>query len=294
MKTRIYWILVVLTLAGTVLPFGQKTPSPAKDGRSNIAADTSDGKFALLIGINKYEHVKKLFGSVADVEAISALLQDQKFGFVRKNIEILPEEKATAANMIAAFIRLIDKARSYKARTNKEAVIYFHYSGHGEQVKIPDGVVKPDEPDGYDEAIVPVDEDPLDPKNRAYPLLDDDIAKLVGEMGKYTSNATYVFDSCHSGSVDRGNEDSVTREIPDDMRRQPETQLPKDFLARVSGSPAARGDQNELFSGSDDYVLISGASSKDKAREKRLDPEHSRGALSYYLELELKNATPEM
>src|SRR5437868_2014099 len=78
------------------------------------AASDRDGKFALLVGIDNYQHVHKLNGAVEDIEAIHSLLTSPRFGFDPKNVVMLKDpigsatQQGTAENIIGEFIKLID------------------------------------------------------------------------------------------------------------------------------------------------------------------------------------------
>ncbi|MBV9240612.1 MAG: caspase family protein, partial [Acidobacteria bacterium] len=167
------------------------------------ADNASDGKFALLIGIDDYKYAGKLHGAVADVTHFRDLLTSEKFNFAPENIKTIvdPEGEsashATTENIVAGFAWLAKKAKDYKAANpGKDATIFFEYSGHGSQVPVPEGVVKPDEKDGYDETIVPVDS--RDPEKKHFDIIDDDIGNFISAVSASTRNAVYVFDSCHS------------------------------------------------------------------------------------------------
>jgi predicted ester cyclase len=70
-------------------------------------------------------------------------------------------------------------------------VLYFHYSGHGAQLRDKTG----DEKDGKDESIVPLD------YQRAGQIIDDELEELL--VRKVPPGATLycVFDCCHSGTI---------------------------------------------------------------------------------------------
>src|SRR5690242_9460304 len=58
-------------------------------------------KRALLIGINKYQAVPKLQGSLNDIETMRQVLIT-KWGFPERNIRLLTDEQATREGMLAA------------------------------------------------------------------------------------------------------------------------------------------------------------------------------------------------
>ena len=170
-------------------------PAPAQG-----ALPGTDGvKRALLIGINNYRSVPGLQGSVNDVETMREVLVT-RWGFAPSNIKVMTDEAATRAGILAALEELV-------AEAGPNDTVYFHYSGHGSQVKDLNG----DEPDGLDETIVPQDgRSPNVPD-----IVDDELDALFARLK--TPNAVIVLDSCHSGTATRAI-DIRARSIPQDQR----------------------------------------------------------------------------
>lgn len=155
------------------------------------------GKIALLVGINDYKSndISDLRGCENDVMQVKNLLVG-KFEFPDTNVITLLGTQATHAQIVKAIKEhLIDKAKAYKEATGKKAIVVFDYSGHGSQVPDTSG----DELDGRDETIVP--QDSLKPEDD---ITDDELNGLFTELAKVTDNVTYIFDSCHSGTVTKG------------------------------------------------------------------------------------------
>jgi len=73
--------------------------------------------------------------------------------------------------------------------------LFFHYSGHGGQIKDTDG----DEFDGYDEVIYPVDWKQY-PRNQGV-IVDDRMHEIMVQSLPAGCRLTTIFDSCHSGSA---------------------------------------------------------------------------------------------
>lgn len=182
--------LVMLLLALVALP---------AITRSAAAAEGSK-KLALLVGIEHYglrytpavpahEQWSQLDGSRNDVAMLKAELEHRGF-----DVLTLVDEQATHKAIVAAFQQqLVDKA-------DKDAVVFFHYSGHGQQ--IPDDNGAPDEADGYDEALVPFDN--LGINNYANHIRDDELGLLIAQAAKKSENIVISLDSCHSGTATRG------------------------------------------------------------------------------------------
>ena len=261
---------------------------PARPLRIEASAeDPSAGKFSLLIGIDKYRSadVNPLHGAVADALAYRSLLESPKFGFRQQNINLIKDEDATGQGIVNAFEALITQVTKYKLATGKQAVVFFSFSGHGSQVPTPSGVKKPDETDGLDETIVPYDSRTHDSKGDHYDIIDDDIGAFIAAVSAQTDNAVFVFDSCHSGSINRGV--GTSREAPRDVRPQPVTQLPRSFPSnKLPHSPFS--DEN-----SGDYVIITGSLPEEKSQETDLPDHSTRGLMSYFLEMEMRNVTSD-
>ena len=117
-------------------------------GTGSHAADSPHPpiKRALLIGINRYQALPSLNGSLNDIETMRQVLTT-RWGFHPNHITMLTDQAATRAGMLAAFEKLAKE-------TGPEDVVYVHYSGHGSQVEDFSG----DETDDHlDETLVPHD-----------------------------------------------------------------------------------------------------------------------------------------
>jgi hypothetical protein len=144
-------------------------------------------KKALLVGIN-YKNIQgaALNGCINDIVNISEVLIDS-YDYEARNITQLRDDKPnmtfspTRANIISGLTALV-------AQSSNLSEIWFHYSGHGSQVRDTNG----DEADGLDEILVPVD------FQRSGFIVDDEIFNIVKNSKCKT---ILIFDSCHSGSV---------------------------------------------------------------------------------------------
>lgn len=129
-----------------------------------------------------------------DVETLAEILKnDYKFD----EVTILQTRDETTHKAIVDAFR-----QRLIAPTSNGDIVYFHFSGHGQQVP-DDGDAGDVEPDGFDESIIPSDYvSRQDPKNN---IRDDEIAKLLSELKtKAPGNVTVTFDSCFSGTATRG------------------------------------------------------------------------------------------
>jgi hypothetical protein len=68
-------------------------------------------KRALLIGINKYQAVPKLQGSINDIETMRQILLT-RWGFPERHIAVVADEAATRAGILAALEQLVKETGS--------------------------------------------------------------------------------------------------------------------------------------------------------------------------------------
>ena len=149
-------------------------------------------KKALCIGINDYPGTDSdLSGCVNDARDWEETLGTRGF-----QVNTLLDAQATRAAMADAIRNLIADAQSGDT-------VAITYSGHGTWVPDASG----DEPDGRDEALCPHD------IRDAGPLLDDDLHDLL--QGRPAGMRILLLsDSCHSGTVTRGDESDLDPGLP--------------------------------------------------------------------------------
>lgn len=142
--------------------------------------------YALLVGINKYPGAP-LSGCVNDVLDMGNLLVEQ-YGFLRQNVRLLVDERATTQAIRERIEWLVSELKSGDR-------LLFHFSGHGTQVATRN---KDQEIDGLDEVICPVDFDWSDERmirdkefSRIFSNIPDDVVFV------------WISDSCHSGDLNR-------------------------------------------------------------------------------------------
>lgn len=228
---------------------------------------------ALLVGINDYhlEHpapppgcvspclmVGPLAGAVADVQAMRRVLVNT-LGYREEDIKVLIDREATA-EAIEKGIR-----EWLVAGTRPGERAFFQYSGHGAQVPDDNG----DEPDGFDESIIPVDVAVTSRGSISNILRDDQLqAAFAALEGR---SFTSLFDSCHSGTVTRGNSLEM-KPAPGDGAAPRTPGLLQNFLVRslpASRSPAAtrslRAREQSLIEGRPGWIVWSAASADQPA-----------------------------
>lgn len=248
----------------------------------------STNKRALLIGVNKYPNLpdfSQLRGCVNDVEVMKQTLETS-FHFPPENITMLCDEQATGQQMRAAMDRLV-------ADCQPDDIVVFHFSGHGSRM-----VAVGDKPAGYDESIMPSDSGRMNP---AWPrqvapcdIRDTEIQEWLSRLTQKTSNVTLIFDSCHSGSItrmqDEFEEGTRLRWIEPDLLPAHSSQLtPRNGQSETRETLGASG----WIPVSDGYVLLAACAAEQGAYELDTPDEKNstrHGAFTYFLSQELNHA----
>jgi len=145
-------------------------------------------KKALLIGCNySSDPSHRLQGCVYDVYEMKKVLE-RVFDYTESDIIILSDSnndiEPTYSNILDNLKKLVDESVNLDE-------IYFHYSGHGTQIRDKNG----DELDNKDEGIVPID------YNNSGILIDDVLYNNFFSKVDSKCRTVCVFDSCNSGSI---------------------------------------------------------------------------------------------
>jgi hypothetical protein len=220
-------------------------------------------KKALCIGINDYPGTDSdLAGCVNDAHDWSEALDTRGF-----EVSSLLNDGATKASMTEALQTLISGA-------DPGDTIVITFSGHGTWV--PDH--SEDEPDGRDEGLCPYD------IATNGPLLDDEIHDTFSERARGV-RILLLSDSCHSGSVTRGDESDLDPNLPR-ARFLP-------LFAWLSGSrmPDSTGRPPNLHNGmarTGGDLLLSGCKDMEYSWDTRFRG-RPNGAFTYYALKTLKD-----
>ncbi|KAH8096904.1 caspase domain-containing protein [Cristinia sonorae] len=174
----------------------QATPSAAQSSHSlgNVLSHFQYSKCtgkrkAVCIGINYRGQPYELFGCVNDAKNVYRFL-NRHHHYKEQDIILLvddsknPRQQPTKKNILDAMRWLVKDAKPNDS-------LFFHYSGHGGQVKDRDG----DELDGWDEVIYPLD------YQTAGSIVDDLMHAIMVKPLPTGCRLTALFDSCHSGSI---------------------------------------------------------------------------------------------
>jgi hypothetical protein len=152
-----------------------------------------------------------------------------------------------------------------------------------------------DEPDFYDETIIPYDSGRSPHKNRD--ISDDEIYLWLRDLGQKTGNITLWFDCCNSGSLTRAAFGGASRSVPRDDR--PLAELPESPIPRSEWDALRESTRSIGASGwapvGNRYVMIAACRDEQTANEyppAGAPAEDYHGCLTYYLHRELMAASP--
>jgi hypothetical protein len=206
--------------------------------------------------IGRYENglvYRNLKGPTHDVNAMRDLLTSEKFGFPNDagHIHILLDQAATHD----AILRAMQRSLVEEPKPGDTVVLFI--SSHGSLRADPKGHGQRYDLDGtglhpsyVENTIVPYD---------WYLGQDDifsrDLRHIFNQAADRGIHLTAIFDSCHSGSLARGSENTalVARDFDFDPRPMPDDQYP----AEVAGAPPE--------SRTDNPVLVLSAAQKDQS-----------------------------
>lgn len=156
---------------------------------SSSSSTSAKKKRALLVGSNYLATPSNsLYGCINDVVNMKNVLVDA-YGYDRANITVLRDD-ANDAIVLPTRANILNELRKLVLDSANCSEIWFHYSGHGSQIRDING----DEVSGggMDEVIVPCD------FKTAGIIVDDDLRTIFSTSKCPT---LLFFDSCHSGTI---------------------------------------------------------------------------------------------
>ncbi len=186
-------------------------------------------RWALLIGADFYftgcartgesgqvVHYPSLGGCVNDIELVEVFLKDDvglsDDDIIKltctpdSNLQNTPKESPASwpsyNNILDAFHRIEELGQPGD-------LVYIHYSGHGARVRMAYSALKG--PEGFDEALVPVDIEIQSKEGQSRYIRDVELAILLHSLVKKGLLVTIVLDSCHAGSSNRSKRGATAR-----------------------------------------------------------------------------------
>jgi hypothetical protein len=145
----------------------------------------SGGKYAVCVGINKYQSGNNLRGCVNDVNDIRERLI-KKYRFEPDNIRLLTDSRATKKAIMEHIEWLVGCCDPVA-----EDLLVFHYSGHGTKFRIRRG----SNLDNYETACLCSTDHSWDD-----PLSADILHRYFDQVPQNTT-ITFISDSCNSGNL---------------------------------------------------------------------------------------------
>lgn len=231
-------------------------------------------KIALIVAVGKYppnQRDWKNLSSERDLVHIKRALLNN--GFAEGNIKTLVNEQATKDGMIKALNALADKAMAGD-------IVYFHFSGHGQQIQDDPNDGHLDEADGYDEALIPYDAkgkwDLVDYHGQKHfrdDLLEEKLNNIRKKVGK-NGSVVVVLDACHSGTATRSA--GIVRGVPEPCKSNNYKPNNKLDLGKQEV-----GFLNNINKDMGSLVVFSGSSPNQPNRETVDDEGKNVGSLSY-------------
>lgn len=167
--------------------------------KQHIYSPKYNNSWALIIGINKYQHVSQLHYARNDAESMAQILIED-FGFPAENVTVLTDEDATRSKIMEAYLKFAQN------ETEPDDKILFYFAGHGVTVSGIHGDVG---------QLVPVDGNM------------DNLASLI-RWDEITRNAElisakhifFIMDACYGGlALNRSPSSGSMRFLKDMLQR---------------------------------------------------------------------------
>lgn len=241
----------------------------------------SQSKVALIVAIGNYDPSTgwSSISSQNDVPLIKAALIKQ--GFVEKDILVISDAQATKDGILKAI------KEHLIAKSTKDGIAVFHYSGHGQQVIDNNG----DEIDGYDEALVSYNakmryqKGVYEGENH---LRDEDLGAQMDELRLKLGpkgNVMVILDACHSGTGTRG--DNIRKHRGTDKPCAPDGYSPKSDKNGEKNSIVSNAKNTDKMAS---MVSFFGASPNELNYETEDENHNGVGSLSYAFSRVFSNA----
>ena len=212
--------------------------SAASTATTFTTGGSSDGKYALLVGIDDYPGTgSDLNGPVEDARIIYRALT-QRFGFDPANIVVLNDSDATRENIANGVVQHLGQA-------GPDGVAVFFYSGHGTQIGANIGLtgrLDPEPRGEGDEGIYIYGHNA-----ESSVILDEELGFLIESID--AGRALVMVDACFSGEITRAASDAPQSKIVDlnDPEVAAHLRLPTNFITAELKSAADVSDLSLLF-----------------------------------------------
>jgi uncharacterized caspase-like protein len=214
---------------------------------------------ALVIGIDAYQHVRPLKGSVADAHDIESALRSMGTA----DVVTLIDGAATRANILQNISALVQ-------RTNPNDQIILSIAGHGAQEP---ETIKGSEPDGMQDVFLLTGFEPT-PEGSKQRILGSEFNHFIRQFELRGAKVLFVADTCHGGGM--------AREIDPRAAEMSFRQVPTYTLAVDKLTPVTNASDPVTDLDLDHTIFLAAVDRNTKAPEVKIPSiDGLRGALSY-------------
>jgi caspase domain-containing protein len=214
---------------------------------------------ALVIGIDDYQHVRKLRGATADARDIDSSLRTMGV----RDVTALIDDRAERSNVLREISALVE-------RTKTNDIVFLSIAGHGAQE--PERI-KGSQPDGMEDVFLLPGFEPT-PTGSQQRILGSEFNHFIKQFELRGAKVIFVADTCHGGGMAR---DIDPRAAEMSFRQVPAYTLLVDELKPVSGQGDPRSELDL-----DRTAFLAAVDRNTKAPEVRIPGvDGLRGALSY-------------
>jgi hypothetical protein len=214
---------------------------------------------ALVVGIDDYQHVRKLKGATADAHDIESSLRTMGV----RDVTALINDQAERSNVLREISALVE-------RTRNNDIVFLSIAGHGAQE--PERI-KGSQPDGMEDVfLLPGFE--ATPAGSQQRILGSEFNHFIKQFELRGAKVIFVADTCHGGGMVR---EIDPRAAEMSFRQIPNYTLLVDELKPVSGPGDPRSELDL-----DHTAFLAAVDRSTKAPEVRVPGiDGLRGALSY-------------
>jgi hypothetical protein len=249
---------------------------------SAVPPKTSPSRKALVSGDVRHWTYHDLEGAINDVNLIEAVLLAPEFGFQPGDIVKLVTPETTTAEGILAALR-----RELVETASKGDVRLVYYSGHGNFIR--NAALKrknPNTRNEFDQTIVASDQ-----WQGAVDVRDKEISQILWDSAKKGVTVTFIADSCHSGSLTRGPENSRGRARSNSGARA--GAMGANFAEPVMDDPAPVDKAGKEINPEEEGVLtLAAAQENQEALELRSEKNETHGGMTMALVRAIREEGP--
>jgi peptidoglycan/xylan/chitin deacetylase (PgdA/CDA1 family)/uncharacterized caspase-like protein len=184
--------------------FVDETPASAPVEAAQAAPPLYRESWAVVVGIDAYQHWPRLSFAANDARGVSDLLI-KRYGFAPDHVTILLNEEATRAKILEVLgDRLADPSR-----VKKEDRVFVFFAGHGATRTLPNGRSL-----GY---IIPADADVTNYQSQAISMTNfQDVSDAIP-----AKHVLFITDACYGGlALTRGGSQSYLQQVTRRVARQ--------------------------------------------------------------------------